>query len=176
MNLTKLIGDDIMSRLKYIMELKDYYGIDLKRINHALKVLSFADRIVDGENITDEKIKKIVYITAILHDIGIKKAEEKYGSSSGRYQEIEGPAIAREIMRKNNEDEGIIERVCYIIGGHNTASKNDGLDFQIIWESDLLVNIEEDELYKDREKVSNIVEKNFKTKTGKNIAGDLFLS
>lgn len=44
-----------MSRLKYIMELKDYYGTDLKRINHALKVLSFADRIVDGENITDEK-------------------------------------------------------------------------------------------------------------------------
>ncbi|MEG6566323.1 HD domain-containing protein [Thermoanaerobacterium saccharolyticum] len=165
-----------MSRLKYIMELKDYFGTDLKRINHALKVLSFADRIVDGENITDEKIKKIVYITAILHDIGIKKAEEKYGSSSGKYQEIEGPPIAREMMLKNSEDEDVVDRVLYIIGGHHTASKNDGIDFQIIWESDLLVNIEEDELYKDREKVSNIVEKNFKTQTGKMIANDMFLS
>ena len=165
-----------MSRLKYIIELKEYYGSDLKRINHALKVLNYADRIAYGEHIADEKTKKVIYISAILHDIGIKKAEEKYGSSSGKYQEIEGPPIAREIMLKNNEDEDIIDRVAYIIGGHHTAFKNDGIDFQIIWESDLLVNIEEDELYEDKENVANIIEKNFKTHTGKMIANDMFLS
>lgn len=165
-----------MSKLKYIMYMKEYFGKDLKRINHALKVLYFADRIMDGENISDDKLKKIVTITAILHDIGIKNAEKKYNSSSGKFQEIEGPAVAREIMKNNNEDDNTIERVCYIIGGHHTASKNNGLDFQIIWESDFLVNIEEDELYKNLENVKNIIEKNFKTKTGKRIATDIFFS
>ena len=42
----------------------------------------------------------MVISAAILHDIGIHKAEEKYKSSAGNYQEIEGPPIAKAIMEK----------------------------------------------------------------------------
>jgi len=35
---------------------------------------------------------------SILHDVGIKAAEEKHGSSAGHFQELEGPEIARKIF------------------------------------------------------------------------------
>ncbi|MDI6604286.1 MAG: HD domain-containing protein [Thermoanaerobacteraceae bacterium] len=163
-----------MFREKYIEDMKKYFGSDTRRINHALKVLNFAEQIMEQEDVNDQ-MRKIITITAILHDIGIKNAEEKYNSSSGKYQEIEGPPVAKEIMENNDEDKDIIERVCYIIGWHHTASKNDGLDFEIIWEADMLVNIEEEGLYKNTENVKYIIEKNFKTKKGKEIAINTYI-
>lgn len=162
-----------MDKEFYIGELKRHFGADTRRINHALKVLAFAEQIMDGEK-TGRAMRHIVTVTAILHDAGIKVAEEKYHSSAGPYQEQEGPPVARAIMRRAGEDEAVIDRVCYIIGGHHTPGKNDGLDFQIIWEADLLVNIEEDGLTGDKDKLRRIIAKNFKTATGKGIATRLY--
>lgn len=164
-----------MDKEFYIGELKRHFGADARRINHALKVLGFAEQIMDGEGV-DRTVRHIVTITAVLHDVGIKIAEEKYNSSAGPHQEKEGPPVAREIMKRANEDEAVIERVCYIIGGHHTPGKNDGLDFQIIWEADLLVNIEEDALTGDKDKLAYIITKNFKTATGKSIAERLYMN
>jgi len=100
-----------MYKEKYIAEMKNYFGDETRRINHTLKVLNYAERIMEGEKIEGD-LKKLITITAILHDIGIIVAEQKYNSSAGKYQEIEGPPIAREIMAKNNEDKSIIERFC----------------------------------------------------------------
>lgn len=158
----------------YIDELKAYFGEDAKRINHAMKVLHFAELIMTGEGV-NERMQKIVTITALLHDVGIKAAEGKYNSSAGNYQEIEGPPIAEEIMRRHGEPPEVMSRVAYIIGGHHTAAKNDGMDFQIIWESDLLVNIEEEGLMQNPEKLPGIIEHNFLTQTGKSIACTQYL-
>ena len=158
---------------QYIDELKNYFGKDARRISHALKVLAFAEKIMDGEPLT-EKDKRIVTITAIFHDIGIKNAELKYGSTMPRYQEQEGPSVAKTIMNKHQEAEDVIDRVCYIIGGHHTAEKNNGPDFQVIWEADLLVNMEEEGWAKDKEKVKKLVEKHFKTAAGKKIAHEIY--
>ena len=54
-----------------------YFGHDVRRINHALKVYSFAKCIAQNEKISETKLL-IVEISAILHDIGIKNAEIKY--------------------------------------------------------------------------------------------------
>lgn len=162
------------NREAYITELKDHFGTDQRRINHALKVLAFAEKIAHGEGI-NSSLCHVVMISAILHDVGIKLAEEKYGSSAGPYQEKEGPPVAAAIMQRLGEPGNVIERVCYIIGGHHTPSKNDGLDFQIIWEADLLVNIEEDGLTGDKTKLQAIVAKNFKTKTGQQLAKTTYL-
>ncbi len=156
-------------RERYAQALKAHFGADGRRINHALKVLGFAERIMTGEGVAPE-VQKIVVITALLHDVGIKAAEEKYQSSAGPYQELEGPPIVRAIMSSYGEPAPLIERVAYIVGGHHTPGKNDGLDFQIIWESDLLVNIEEDGLAADKAKLPAIIEKNFRTATGRAIA------
>ncbi|MCE5285614.1 MAG: HD domain-containing protein [Pelosinus sp.] len=158
----------------YIAELKQYFGVDQRRINHALKVLKAAEAIMAGEDIIDAR-SRIITIAAILHDIGIKNAEAKYHSSAGTYQELEGPPVAREIMLRRSESTEVVERVTYIVGGHHTPSKNDGLDFQVIWEADWFVNIEEDGLFHDKNKVQQIIAKNFATMTGKQMAQNQYL-
>lgn len=157
-----------------IKKMKEIFGIDTKRINHALKVLKFSEEILKNENLSEDLIE-IVILTAIFHDIGIHEAERKHNSNSGKYQELEGPPIARRILQELGIDSGIIERICYIIGGHHTASKNNGIDFQIIWESDLIVNIEEDGLDKKDINISDIIDKNFKTINGRAIAQKLYV-
>jgi len=157
-----------------IAKMKQLFGEDDKRIDHALKVLRFSEEILQGENITG-KIAETVMLTAILHDIGIHEAERKYNSNLGTYQEIEGPPIAKRMLREMGIRNRTIERVCYIIGGHHTPSKIDDVDFQILWEADLLVNIEESGLMKDKNvNLRTIISKNFKTATGKRIAETLY--
>lgn len=157
----------------YQSELQRHFGADERRIQHAIKVSKTAETIMDGENI-EGAMREVVTITALLHDVGIKEAERKYQSSAGTYQEIEGPPLARAMLERRGADQALADRVCYIIGGHHTASKNDGLDFQIIWEADLLVNIEEEGLAQNRQALTAMIEKNFKTVTGKDLAQRTF--
>jgi len=157
-----------------ISKMKQLFGEDDKRVDHALKVLRFSEEILQGENVTG-KIAETVMLTAILHDIGIHEAERKYNSNFGMYQEIEGPPIAKRMLREMGIRKRTIERVCYIIGGHHTPSKVDDVDFQILWEADLLVNIEESGLMTDKNMdLRTIISKNFKTATGKRIAETLY--
>ncbi|SFR15509.1 HD domain-containing protein [Desulfoscipio geothermicus] len=140
-----------------------YFDGDVKRINHALKVYAFAKSIGELEGIPEEKLN-ILEVAAVLHDIGIKESEIKYSSSSGKYQQIEGPPVACAILEEFNLIKGFIDRVSYLIGNHHTYSKIDDIDFQILVEADFLVNIFEDDIGK--EQVKAIKQKYFKTNTG----------
>ena len=71
----------------------DYYAGDPKRIQHFIKVYHFAKLIGEMEHI-DPDTQEILEVAALVHDIGIKNSEEKYHSSSGKYQELEGPPEA----------------------------------------------------------------------------------
>jgi hypothetical protein len=84
-----------------------------------------------------------------------------------------GPDIAREILNRLNVQWGIVEEICDIIGRHHHPRKQETLNFQILYEADWLVNMEEDGLLKNPEKLQEIIEKNFKTVTGKKIAKEL---
>lgn len=140
-----------------------YFGNDARRINHALKVYGFAACIASKESLSENE-SFIVEAAAILHDIGIHEAERKYNSSGGKYQEIEGPAIAQSLLSDEDIDTKTLERICYIIGNHHSYQKIDGPDFQILVEADFLVNIFEDEMPKHS--VESARNKYFKTKTG----------
>ncbi len=121
---------------------------DARRIQHFLKVYAYADLIGRLENLPEEQ-QRILIAAAILHDIGIHAAEEKYGSTSGVYQEQEGPAPARAILSSLGFPEPFIARVCYLIAHHHTYHDGDGLDYQILLEADFLVNANEDQLSPD---------------------------
>jgi len=155
-----------------IKEMINYYLGDVRRINHFLKVFSFAKLIGELEKLNEET-QDILEVAAIMHDIGIKISEEKYNSSAGNYQEIEGPPVAREMFSKFKFDEKFIDRVCYLIGHHHTYSKIDGIDYQILIEADFLVNIYEDEIKETQ--VETIKEKYFKTKSGTELLRNLYL-
>ena len=140
-----------------------YFDGDVKRISHALKVYAFAKSIGELTDIGEEKLR-ILELSAILHDIGIKESEKKYASSAARYQEAEGPPVARFLLSKINVDKNCEDRICYIIGHHHTYGKIDDIDFQILVEADFLVNIAEGDIQK--KEIGTIRQKYFKTNAG----------
>ena len=80
-----------MTRLDELLyEMTRYDDKDVKRIQHFLKVHEFA-RLIGFEENLDPYTQEVLEAAAIVHDIGIHKAEEKYGRNTGKYQEMEGP-------------------------------------------------------------------------------------
>lgn len=156
---------------KLIYKMIKYYSGDPKRIQHFLKVYSFAS-IIGREEKVDKKTQEILEIASVVHDIGIKVSEEKYNSSAGKYQEIEGPSIARDMLYSLGYSEDIIERVCYLVGHHHTYNNIQGDDYQILVEADFLVNIYEDGACIDA--AINAYDRIFKTTTGKTILKDMY--
>lgn len=143
-----------------------------KRIQHFLKVHSFAAVIGILEDL-DEETQFILETAAIVHDIGIRDSLEKYGSESGKYQEIEGPGEAEEMLRSlGGYSDAQIERVKYLVGHHHTYTDVDGLDYRILLEADFLVN-----LYEHHDDISAILaaKKNiFRTAAGTRILTTMF--
>ena len=150
----------------------DYFGNDTKRINHFMKVYSFAKTIGELEGLSDRE-QSILEVTAVLHDIVIKNAEAKYNSSAGKYQEQEGPAVAQDILTEFDFDREFVERVKFLIGHHHTYDNIQGMDYQILVEADFIVNIYEDNMQK--EAIENVINKIFVTKAGTEIAKTMFL-
>lgn len=137
---------------------------DPKRIQHLMKVHRFAQLIGRMEKL-DEHTQFITECAALVHDIGIRPAEEKYGSSSGKLQEQEGPAYARKMLEEMAFDEKDIDRICYLVGHHHTYTEIDGIDYQILVEADFLVNFYEDEM--KQEVIQSVYRKVFRTEAGK---------
>ena len=60
-------------------EMRKVFGNDRKRINHANRVVRFAEEILHGEG----GDPTVVITASYLHDIGIREAERKYNSTAG---------------------------------------------------------------------------------------------
>ena len=147
-----------------ILKMTEFNKGDAKRIQHFIKVYEFAHLIGRLEGL-DKKTQKILDIAAIMHDIGIRPGEEKYGRCDGKIQEQEGPYYARKMLEEFPEvTQEETDRVCYLIGHHHTYSDVDGIDYRILLEADFLVNAFEDEL--STESIVIFRKNVFRTKTG----------
>ncbi len=156
---------------KLINELEEYFGIDKKRIKHAKNVLQFAEKILEKEKAD----LHIVMPVSILHDVGIKVGEEKYNSSSGHYQQIEGPPVARKILQKIGLKEKDIKEICNIIAYHHAPGKINTQNFKVLYDADCLENIKEIIEKKSRNQLEKIINRMFFTKSGKLLAIKLYL-
>lgn len=137
---------------------------DARRIQHFLKVYQFAALIGKLEGLSPEQ-QEILEIAAILHDIGIIPSEKKYGISNGKLQEQEGPAYARELLKRiGGYGQEFIDRVCFLIAHHHTYEGIDGLDWQILLEADFLVNSFEKNM--TEEAIKKFRASVFRTKSG----------
>lgn len=154
-----------------IQEMINYYAGDPKRIQHFIKVHSFAKQIGEMEDIRAETLE-VLEAAAVVHDIGIKEAEGKFGSCSGKLQEQEGPAPALAMLTKLGFDQELVKRVCYLVGHHHTYTDIDGIDYRILVEADFLVNMYEESLNKDV--VSRAYTNIFRTESGKWICRTMF--
>ena len=166
------VGKEIsVIREKLIDEMKKVFGEDQKRIEHALAVLNYAEQIQAAEG----GDPLVVKAAAILHDIGIIQAERKHGSTAAKYQEIEGPIIAREILAKFNLDKADVEHICRIIANHHSAKNIDTIEFRIVWDADWLVNLPMNFTDTSKEKLKEIIDKTFKTCKGRQMAVESFV-
>ncbi len=111
-----------------------------EQIAHTLDVLSYAERILEGEGIDSPFVADVIVLAALFHDIGIPESQRKYGSNEPKYQHLEGPPIARSILTDLGVRPDILERVCFIVGNHHHRNEIDSIDFQIVYEADYIVN------------------------------------
>jgi len=147
------------------IEMKQYFQKDFKRIGHASRVARYAEGIaqVEGGDMA------VILAAAYLHDIGIHEAERKYNSTAAKYQEIEGPPIARAILTKLGAKQVLIDEVCDIVGHHHHPREKETLNFKVIYDSDLITNLEE--LHKENpissERLSHLLKTAFFTEKGR---------
>ncbi|MHC4624249.1 MAG: HD domain-containing protein [Planctomycetota bacterium] len=158
-------------RERLISDMEKIFGTDKRRIGHALAVLDYAEQIQAREG----GDPLVVKAAAILHDIGIHEAERKHGSSAGKYQEMEGPPIAKAVLETQGVPSDVVEHVCRIIAGHHSAKDIDTAEFMIVWDADWLVNLSSDFADASRERLKEIIDKTFKTRRGREIAIETFL-
>ena len=161
-------GESLKQRIA--SEMRRVFGGDSKRINHANKVVRFAEEILRGER----GDPAVVIAASYLHDIGIHEAETKYNSTAGKYQEREGPPIARNILERLEVDRDMTDEVCDLIAHHHSPGQIQTLNFQILWEADTLVNLE-DATEGELDQIKELIEATFKTSTGKRLAKELLI-
>ncbi|MBS0012607.1 MAG: HD domain-containing protein [Desulfobacterales bacterium] len=155
------------------VEMKKYFRQDFKRIGHATRVARHAEAIAGQEG----GDMAVILAAAYLHDIGIPEAEKKHGSSAARYQEEEGPTVARQIMEDVGAAEAMIDEVCDIIGHHHHPRENETINFRVLYDADLIANLEDSAKRKEPDKahMEKVISRQFFTKAGQKRAKQLFL-
>lgn len=155
------------------VEMKRYFGRDFRRIGHASRVANYAERIAKAE----EASLPVVLIAAYLHDIGIPEAERKHGGSAAKFQEQEGPPVARTLLERLGAAPGLVDEVCDIVGRHHSPGPDESISYRCVYDADLIANLEEAEKKRkeplSRERLESIVEKSFLTDTGAKMARDV---
>ncbi len=143
---------------------------DAGRIEHAMTVLSHAERILESEPGDVD----VVVAVAILHDIGVMPAIKSRGESNHQDQETDGPPMAREILEGLGFDETPTQHVRDIIAHHH----NGGMytpEFNILWDADWLVNFPGYFDLADAPACDAAITRIFRTETGSAIAREMFL-
>ena len=156
-------GDLFKDRVALAM--RKYFGQDSRRIQHALDVAEHAEAIGTSQEKGD---MMVIMTAAYLHDIGIREAERKFNSSLAKYQHSEGPPVAREILTELKADSKLIDEVCDIIGHHHAPREQESVNFKVLYDADLIVNLTEQyrENPPSREQLDKILDSSFLTTAG----------
>lgn len=157
---------------KLLVKLQEHFGSDAGRIEHAKRVMGFAEELLRQE----KGDWHIVIPASILHDAGIKESERKHGSSDAQYQEKEGALIARKYLLELGFKKEDIEEICQIIAHHHTPGVVTTTNFKVLYDADSLVNLREKVEGKGKDAARELIERTFLTKTGKEAAKREYLT
>jgi hypothetical protein len=114
-------------------------------------------------------------MASLLHDVGIKPAEERHKSSAGHYQERLGPPVAEKILKELGVEEGKIATVRELIAHHHTPGKITTKEFACLWDADMAVNLREVVPGMGRDKIFALIHGKMMTGEGKRIGRELYL-
>jgi hypothetical protein len=108
--------------------MKDYYGADEQKIRHFVSVYTLAKTIGELEKLPSET-QEFLEIAALLCDIDDENCTP--------YDK------AREIMKLQEIDYDIVDRVCFIVEHFTDFDHITGLDHQILLEAHMIVDFKE---------------------------------
>lgn len=148
-----------------------YNAGDARRIAHFVKVHGYA-RAIGRLEALPPLTQLTLEAAAIVHDIGIRNSEARYGSAAGHHQEVEGPPEARAMMLALGYEETLVERVCWLVAHHHTYQDITGMDYRILVEADFLVNLEEGHV--SRQGLKKVRQDMFRTSAGLRFFDHLF--
>ena len=146
-----------------IQKMIDFYKGNLHDINHFLKVWAFA-RTIGAQEGLDAHTQEVLELAAVVHDIACPLCREKYGSASGKNQELESPPLVDAFFEDLPVSSADIERISWLVSHHHTYTNVDGFDHRILLEADFLVNSVEEAM--ENEAVEAFGRRIFRTKTG----------
>ena len=162
--------EDLLEKLKWCM-IEWERGCP-KRIQHFLKVHSFAVTIARGEK-ADAHTLFLLEALGYIHDIGIRISEEKEGRYDGKSQERYGEPAALRMLTELGFDSADAERISTIVGKHHTYNADiHGLDFRILLEADACVNMYEKNVTDEAKRA--MLKNVFRSETGKRIYTTMF--
>ena len=162
-------NEKLLDLLFYAMT--EWFGGDPRRVQHFVKVHSFARLIGMGEELGADELFTLE-AAAYVHDIGIKPGEERFNRSDGKIQEELGPDCAEKLLSGLGFPEQTIRRVSFLVGNHHTYSGITEPDHRILAEADFLVNLYEDD--SPAEAVRAAYDMVFRTDTGRKICRTMF--
>jgi len=157
---------------KVTTEMEQYFNQHPEHIEHTKKVLGYARQIMEEEG----GDREVIIASALLHDIGLLESMRKYNSYAGKYQQLEGPPIARKILEGAGANQDFISEVCDVVGSHHTRGVIDTINFHIIWDADWLGNFDTHYGQEDDERKRELIDKLFITQTGNKLARQIYLS
>ncbi len=170
-----LAQQDNLLKDRMAVEVKRYFHTDFKRIGHAADVARFAEEIGKQEKGSE---LSIILVAAYLHDVGFVEAEKKYPGEADKYHEVEGIPIATMLLDKVGASDELKESVCSIIDHHHHPAGNESVNFKVLFDADLIVNMKDElKINSDfKDKIKEIITTKFFTDSGKDIAERLFLN
>jgi putative nucleotidyltransferase with HDIG domain len=156
-------------RERISLEMKKFWGTNYKRVNHALKVARYAEKILrmEGGN------PLVVIGAAYLHDLGRHEAEIE-GRNRPENGKREGVAIVREILERLAVEKEAISEIVDVINRLHSPRDEESLSFQILYEADWLARMEERKNTDDRGDMGDGIQNNFRTTTGRQLLGEFF--
>lgn len=158
-----------LERLKLAMAI--YNQGDPKRLQHLLKVHSLARLLGQLEGLEGEALF-LLETTALVHDIGARKAEALHGAAFRRYHEALGVQEVPSVLEPLGYTREQVERVQFIVGHYHQYGAIDSLAFQVLVEADFMVNAYEKQL--PLTAVANFRDRIFRTAEGRKLLNTMF--
>ena len=155
-----------------IQRMIEFYKGNLHDINHFLKVWAMAKTIGELEGL-DAHAQSVLELTAVVHDIACPLCREKYGSASGKNQELESPPLVEAFFAALPVDRSDVDRISWLVAHHHTYTNVDGLEHRILLEADFLVNA--DEGGSSRAAIEAFRTNVFRTATGLKLLDNIYL-
>jgi hypothetical protein len=162
------VGDMDREEFKEIIiaSMKGFYGKEQEKIDQSLRILGFAEEILEHEN----GHPQVVIAAAALHGIGVNEIGKKAEKREERFPVVRG------ILERSGAKEDIIEEVCRIMESHEHPGRADTVNGRIIHDAYELARLKRESEGKGKAEVKKSVHERFLTTTAKKMAESFGLS